>query len=100
MENIILSWQMVQKYSKRVDVKVIDVREEEEYRKQHYKGAKNVPFETVETWILQQDKNKKYIFYCQYGNQSLLTARKVREKGWEAYSISGGINSLILQKME
>ncbi|MGN0484884.1 MAG: rhodanese-like domain-containing protein [Lachnospiraceae bacterium] len=92
MEDILLSWWDVNKYCRRKDVLLVDLRNRNDYEKNHIEGAMQVEYESIEQWLMQQEEAYKLIFYCDYGNQSIKAARFAREKGWEAYSVSGGIH--------
>lgn len=70
---------------------LIDLRDEEDYRKGHIRGAKNIPYERwqieKETWTHRYDT---VIFYCERGNQSMYAAKEMNKQGYFAISIAGG----------
>lgn len=76
------------------NAKVIDLREPEKYRRQHYYQAQNLPYRENEKWLDCFEKGKVYIFYCDYGNVSLLVARKLSQRGITAYTVIGGADGL------
>lgn len=70
---------------------LIDLRDEEEYQKEHIPGAKNIPYERwqveKETWT---HRYTTVIFYCGRGNQSMYAAKEMNKRGYCAISIAGG----------
>ena len=63
---------------------LIDTRNEVSYQLGHIECAV-LPHEN----IISAD-NRKLIFYCQYGVQSVETAEQFRKRGFQAYSLKGG----------
>ncbi|MBR1392100.1 MAG: rhodanese-like domain-containing protein [Lachnospiraceae bacterium] len=76
------------------DVYVVDVREPQEYQSGHIPQAHNYPYDSMERWIRQLPKRKKILLVCEYGNQSMMAARRLQQEGIEAYSLIGGLNVL------
>ena len=72
---------------------LVDVRERERYEQYHYKNTVNIPYSQEEWWVNQFCENKIYILFCEYGNVSLLAARRLSKKGITAYTVIGGINA-------
>ena len=73
---------------------VVDLRERSEYRKYHYKNAVSMPYCDNENWLNYFCKEKVYILYCDYGNISLLVARKLSQRGITTYTVLGGAKEL------
>lgn len=72
------------------DFIIIDVREPEEFRRSHIRGALNIPYEK----IMEQKhltKEKTIILYCGRGSASLAAGRKLAQQGYEVLSVVGGI---------
>ena len=74
---------------------LIDLRDEEDYQRDHIPGAENIPYEQ---WKLEMDSGKyqsdmTIIFYCDRGNQSMYAAREMNRRGYFAISIAGGYRS-------
>ncbi len=63
---------------------LIDTRNEVSYQLGHIEGAV-LPHENI-----RSADNRKLIFYCQYGVQSVETAEQFRKRGFQAYSLKGG----------
>ena len=73
---------------------VVDLRERTEYQKYHFKNAVNMPYCDSESWLKYFRKGQIYILYCDYGNISLLAARKLSQRGVTAYTVIGGAKEL------
>ncbi len=74
---------------------IVDLREKSSYLQFHYKNAINIPYAEEEGWLNQFYRNRVYILYCDYGNISLLAARKLSKRGIMAYTVIGGITKMI-----
>lgn len=73
---------------------VVDIREPEEYRKFHYRGAVNIPFHDADNWSCHFSKCRPLILYCEYGSTSLFAARKMGKEGYEVYTVIGGAKAM------
>ena len=73
---------------------VVDLRSCEEYQKYHYRNAVSMPYSDCEKWLEWFHKGRNYILYCDYGNVSLLVARKLAQKDITVYSVIGGAKEL------
>ena len=73
---------------------IIDVRERAEYQTWHYPGAVCLPYCGSEDWLNCFKKGQNYILYCDYGNISLLAARKLAQRDIAAYTVIGGVKEL------
>ncbi len=73
---------------------VVDVRERRQYLQYHYKNAVNIPYSEDERWLNQFCGKRVYILYCDYGNVSLLAARKLSKRGITTYTVIGGTKAI------
>lgn len=73
---------------------VVDLREKSDYLKYHYGSSCCIPYKENECWLDNFKKNTIYILYCDYGNISLLVARKLSLRGITAYTVVGGVNGI------
>ncbi|MGH2709653.1 MAG: tRNA uracil 4-sulfurtransferase ThiI [Actinomycetota bacterium] len=73
------------------DALVVDVREPEEGPTV---GDVRLPFGLVREWVSRLDRSKTYLFVCARGNLSEIVAHDLRSRGFEAYSLAGGISRL------
>ncbi len=84
----LISPRELDRYVQDPDALVIDLREEEEFRISHIRGAVNVPYESVRERFFPEEK--LLVLYCDRGGSSLETARYLTEKGYQACSVVGG----------
>ncbi len=75
---------------KRERCMIIDLRGSESFRKNHYDGAKNFPFAYFDEWKNEIPEHISLILYCEHGNQSMLAARKLRNRRGNIYTVMGG----------
>ena len=73
---------------------IVDVREKTKYMSYHYKNAVNIPYSEDEKWLNRFCTDRVYILYCEYGNVSLLAARKLSQRGIMVYTVVGGIKAI------
>jgi len=72
---------------------LVDVRDENAFRKGHIAGAINMPEEKVLSWASKLNKDFIIYLYSDDGKKSDILAKKLRNKGFtEALSIIGGID--------
>lgn len=86
----IIPWERVSRYIYKPDTLIVDLREREEYEKEHITGAWNISFEELDEHLEQMSNYERVIFYCTHGNHSLVAARQLAREGRQAYSIAGG----------
>jgi molybdopterin/thiamine biosynthesis adenylyltransferase/rhodanese-related sulfurtransferase len=73
--------------------RLLDVREEDEWRAGHLPGAVHVPRGLLESRVeaLVPDRTEEIVLYCARGNRSALAARSLAEIGYaRVHSMSGG----------
>jgi len=75
---------------------LIDVREEEDWREDHAKGAKHLERGSIELEIEEQvpDLKTPIICYCGGGSRSALVAESLQKMGYEnVRSVAGGFRA-------
>ena len=78
------------------DAVLIDVREEEDWREDHAKGAKHLERGVIELEIEEQvpDLKTPIICYCGGGSRSALVAESLQKMGYEnVRSLAGGFRA-------
>lgn len=73
---------------------IIDVRGNLAYRMTTLPGAINIPWEMLETLIDASDpfpKDRKILLVCPVGEKTVRYAGYLRQRGYDAFSLSGGI---------
>ena len=78
----------------------VDIRGEIAYRHGHITGAACWDAEKGAIEALESLSPKKLILYCSYGEKSLPVVKGLREKGLEAYNLSGGYREWLLHHFE
>lgn len=74
--------------------KVVDVRYEEEFEDAHIPGATLLPLPDLRRQVDSAlDKNAKYITVCLSGKRSAVAAFLLKQRGYKAVSMKGGMGS-------
>ena len=85
-----------QEQTERGDTVLIDVREEEDWRDDHAKGAKHLDRGSIELEIEEQlpDLKTPIICYCGGGSRSALVVESLQKMGYEnVRSMAGGFRA-------
>ena len=69
---------------------LLDVRTEREFQRGHIPGAINVPLECLRERTSELPTVGKMICYCQVGQRGYMATRLLRQKGFDAFNLSGG----------
>jgi len=78
----------------KLNIKVIDVREPDEYEIAHIKGIPLFPLSTLSQRFTELDPNTQYYIHCKSGGRSLRALEFLREQGFKyVKSVKGGINA-------
>ena len=98
MEQLEISWQQIGAMKKE-DYSLIDIRDELSFSYGNIPGSINITeemlLEDAEKW-----REKTVILCCKKGESSLDLATRLREAGWDAYSLQGGYLAWLMQKMQ
>ncbi len=91
----IISAEDFMRYIKRDDILLIDLRERNDYDKEHIEGAIYADWEKLDEnidFLIDSCPHKInwIILYCDHGNISLLTARDLARRGYPVISLTGG----------
>ncbi len=76
---------------------VLDVRMPEEHEQRTIKGAINAPLYTLRENVIDFDKTKKYIVYCNTGERSAAAAFILSKLGFQVFALQGGLSGMIRQ---
>ena len=70
---------------------IVDIRSAYSYSLGHIRGAINVPYyNLLNNYSHYLSKYNRYYLYCDIGDQSLEIAERLRNFGYDTYSIKGG----------
>ncbi len=73
-------------------VTILDVREQQEFRSGHIKGAQLIPLGQLAKRTHEIRDDRPVITVCRSGNRSAQAARLLRGKGFEVQNMSGGMS--------
>jgi adenylyltransferase/sulfurtransferase len=75
-------------------IKVIDVRDPDEYEISHINGVPQIPLGELPSRFTELDPNQQYYIHCKSGIRSLKALSFLREQGFKYLkSVKGGINA-------
>ena len=81
-------------------VEFVDIRNSDTTAYGTIPGAVLIPMDELEKNLEKLDHRKKQVLYCSKGIISGSVAERLREKGYEAYSLEGGYYSYLTDKMQ
>lgn len=73
-------------------VTILDVREQQEFRAGHIKGAQLIPLGQLGKRTHEIRDDRPVITVCRSGNRSAQAARLLRSKGFDVQNMSGGMS--------
>lgn len=71
---------------------LVDVRTEQEHRIAAIAGGSLIPLQSLEARVAELDRSAPIILYCHHGGRSLAAAMALRDAGYQAVSLRGGID--------
>jgi adenylyltransferase/sulfurtransferase len=78
----------------KLGIKIIDVRDPDEYEISHINGIPQIPLDTLPQRFTQLDPNTQYYIHCKSGVRSMKALNFLREQGFKYLkSVKGGINA-------
>lgn len=79
---------------KDVNVVLLDVRTDAERKGRHIKGSLHIPLHEIGSRVgeLEKYKAKEIICYCQSGSRSISAAIKLKQLGFNAANMLGGMS--------
>ncbi len=78
----------------KLGIRVIDVREPDEYQIAHVNGVPLFPLSTLPQRFTELDPNQQYYLHCKVGGRSLKALQFLREQGFKHLkSVKGGIDA-------
>ncbi len=72
---------------------LLDVRDADEYAAYHAPGAVNIPLGTLRSRLKEIPAGRAVYVYCGVGQRAYYAVRALRENGFDARNLSGGIQS-------
>ncbi len=80
----------LKKLQKQGPVRLVDVREEESYKKGHIPEAVSIPYSEEQDFLEKFEKAGTIVICCDRGNLSAKVTLRMRKAGYPAYSLAGG----------
>lgn len=78
----------------KLDVDVVDVRDEQEWAAGHLENSRLIPLDTLRADAEALLRHKPILFVCARGVRSLSAAKLAERLGYEqVYSLDGGLNA-------
>ena len=72
---------------------LVDLREPDEYAREHIPGARLVPLSALDAHDFDRDRDKAIVFHCKSGNRTTLNAERILGRSFrESYALAGGID--------
>lgn len=72
---------------------LLDVREPREYEKARIAGSTLIPLGFLKARLGELDKGAKLVVLCKIGGRSASAVNFLREQGFDAVSLAGGIDA-------
>lgn len=79
------------------DVQLIDVRETYEHEAGRIAGARHIELERLASQAETIDRERPVVFHCRLGARSAMAAQAFRTAGYEAYTMSGGLQEWVAE---
>ncbi len=77
-----------------LNIKVVDVREPDEYEIAHVSGVPLFPLSTLQQRFTELDPNQQYYIHCKMGGRSMKALNFLRQQGFKyVKSVKGGITA-------
>jgi adenylyltransferase/sulfurtransferase len=75
-------------------IKVLDVRDPDEYQIAHINGVPQIPLDTLPRRFTELDPNQQIYVHCKSGMRSMKAVKFLKEQGFKyARSVKGGISA-------
>lgn len=76
------------------EIKVVDVREQEEYDALHLDGVRLLPLSELADRYQELELDQPYYVICKSGRRSARACQFLEEQGYDVTNVQGGMNAL------
>jgi len=83
--------QLAEKFQAAENLRILDLRTENEYEAAHLPGSKNVPLEKLQRTMAASPENSEFIVYDKSSERSGQAVGLLNEAGFPAHSLLGGV---------
>lgn len=84
----LISFKDIRRYIGCSDCLIVDLREPEEYRRAHVRGAVNIEYNDKGIRVPYEHRNSLLVFYCDSGKRALMTARNMKKLGYRTIAVA------------
>jgi len=77
--------------TQQADIKLIDVRERDEFSVDGIKEAENIPLSELEARTSEFNQTDEYVIICRSGNRSGMACQYLEEAGIHTTNVQGGM---------
>ena len=84
----IISFIDIKKYIGRKECLIIDLREPQEYKRIHIKGAVNIEYNDEDIKIPYESRGRLLVFYCDSGERALMAAAHMKRRGYKTVAVA------------
>lgn len=96
----ILPKKFAELFETHININLLDVRRESEYKSEHLVGADSFPLDFINRNMSMLDKRKTYYLHCAGGYRSLIATSILKSRGFEnVINITGGYKALSETKL-
>ena len=74
---------------------LIDVRQPYEWDAGHIDGAELVPLEELPAKAAELDRDREVVLQCRSGSRSAFATAALREAGFDAFNLAGGLQAWV-----
>lgn len=93
--DVITAEEFAEKFTRKPDLHVLDVRRQSEYETEHLLGSENFPLDFVNKNIAAIDPDKHYYIHCAGGYRSVIFCSILKSRGYHRLTnVLGGFNAL------
>lgn len=72
---------------------IIDLRDQEAYRRERIQGSRNIPFQELPDRREEVVRDRPVLFYCDRGSKSMAACREFSRRGAVCASLAYGIRN-------
>jgi hydroxyacylglutathione hydrolase/adenylyltransferase/sulfurtransferase len=90
-----MSPEQVKERLERGEIELVDVREQYEWDAGRIPGARHIELERLAGRAEELPRERPIVFQCRLGARSAMPTQAFRAAGWDAYNMTGGIQSWV-----
>ncbi len=75
------------------DVILVDIREPNEYAREHIRGARLMPLSRLDAYDFARERGSPIVFHCKSGSRTASNASRLLAKGCDAYVLTGDLDA-------